>query len=149
MDGLRGFNSLRTEVIERPPAPPKRHCERCNATLAKGTRGEVCMPCLMGKVDIPDWMIEFVKSDPRPWTVAQLAQMLTGGEHLHKELFQARNEAIADDYAEGGISQRQLAERWGLKRNTVQDILGRKGYLKKPAKKKGETTCLERIKGRR
>ncbi len=101
----------------------KPRCERCYCVLSQYTFGDVCMPCLVGEIDIPDWAIALVESDPSPAVIARLVQVLTG----ERPDFTARNAAIDEAWAAGGVSQAQIGRARGLKRTTVEMILRRKG----------------------
>lgn len=129
-DGLRGFASLRT----RPGTPmdpalraPERFCERCGARLRRSNPGPLCMPCTQQEpVQCPEWMMTLADFDSRPATVTLLAALLIGSER--RTVTQERNESIKALYEAGKHSREQLADLYGLSKESIRCIVTGKGY---------------------
>jgi hypothetical protein len=116
---MRGFATLRTQPIERPPIEPKRRCVICGAVLRPSNPGPECS--IHQHVEIPEWMETLVEFDGRPATVNALAAVLAG---CHKQtIIKARNVGLREAYKTGNFTRDHLSELYGLSLRQVDDII--------------------------
>ncbi len=105
--------------------PEKRHCVECGAVLRTSNPTALCAPrSPESAIEIPDWAIALIEHDSSAYAIVAVANILA--KRTRRDNTQARNHMIRRCYAEGGISQSQLAEAYGLSRPGIDYILGAK-----------------------
>ena len=122
--GLRGFESLRTRPC--PPMDPAlitpaKHCSICHARLRRSNPGPLCAPCAGGEIDGPSDM-ERVLIEASSHG-AKVVALMRGYEQRGD--LDERNRAIRA-LAEEGMSRGDLAERFGVSKGTINDIIWRR-----------------------
>lgn len=125
-DGLRGFASLRTQPL-RPMAgdlqKPKRRCTVCGAVLRQSNPGPTCATQRCSGIccdELSDFERTLVESSPHG--TKAVATMRQGqGQGQRDE----RNQMVRE-FAEAGMSRSDIAERFGLCKGTVNDIIWRR-----------------------
>ena len=122
--GLRGFESLRTRPC--PPMDPalipaRRHCSMCHAVLRRSNPGPLCAPCAGGELDdLTDIERHLIDSSTRG---AHVVAVMRGYDRRGK--VDDRNRAVRE-LAEEGMSRGDLAERFGVSKGTINDIIWRR-----------------------
>lgn len=128
-DGLRGFTGLRTRPIHpfTSERPERRRCSVCGAYLRDSNLTDTCATQRCSGIvieDLTDAELAIIESDSTHG--AKMVVRLRTGKHPNlnggKE---ARNEAIRQMH-EQGMSRANIAERFGLAKGSVNDIIWRR-----------------------
>lgn len=124
-DGLRGFTTLRTRPLipmsEQLQETP-RYCIKCGARLRRTNPGPTCATprCSGIRCDEPtDWERALIESSPHG---AKAVAVLRNGQGKGQQ--EERNETIRD--LAKTLSRSEIAERFGISKGTVNDIIWRR-----------------------
>ena len=122
--GLRGFESLRTRPgtpIDPALVPPAKHCSICHARLRRSNPGPLCAPCAEGVIDdLTDIERHLIEASKRG---AHAVALMRGYDR--RGGLDERNRAVRE-LAEEGMSRGDLAERFGVSKGTINDIVWRR-----------------------
>lgn len=106
-----------------------RVCTKCHKTiLSQYNPTDICGPCT-GPLEGHEWALGLLSGELEDSHIALLARTTTGRHNVGRprgedaERRAERNRAIEAEYRAGGISQYELARKWGVTRTCVQGIL--------------------------